>query len=73
MKSRFVHKIRCESPFISRGFYAIRPLILWRILGTYFLLIGGVGVVEIAVSCGCQTPRAKNRRCGAVPVVRAAG
>ena len=46
-KSRFVHHILCESPFISRDLYAIRPLVLWHILGTYFLLIWGVGVVRI--------------------------
>ena len=46
-KSRFVHHILCESPFISRDFYAIRPLILWDILGAYFLLIWGVGLVKI--------------------------
>ena len=38
-KSRFVHYILCESPFI--------PLILWHILGQVFLLIWGVGVVKI--------------------------
>ena len=43
-KSRFVHHILCESPFISRDFYAIRPLILWHVLGAYFLLIWWVGV-----------------------------
>ena len=36
-----------KSPFMSRDFYAIRPLILWHILRPYFLLIRGVGVVEI--------------------------
>ena len=47
-KSEFMHHILCESPFIfSRDFYAIRPLNLWHILGAYFLLIWGVGVVEI--------------------------
>ena len=47
-KSRFVHHILCESPFISGDFNAIRPLILWHILGAYFLLIwGGAGVVKI--------------------------
>ena len=46
-KSRFVHHILCGNPFISRDFYAIRPLILWHILGAYFLLIWGVGVVKI--------------------------
>ena len=36
-----MHHILCESPFIPREFYAIRvrPLILWHILGSYFLLI----------------------------------
>ena len=42
-----MHHILCESPFISRDFYAIRPLILWHILGSYFLLIWAVGVVRI--------------------------
>ena len=28
-------------------FYAARPLILWHHLGSYFLLIWGVGVVRI--------------------------
>ena len=46
-KSRFVHHVLCESPFISRDFYAMRPLILWHISGAYFLLIWGVGVVKI--------------------------
>ena len=35
-----MHHILCESPFISRDFYAIRPLILWHILGTFFLIWG---------------------------------
>ena len=38
-----MHHILCESPFISRDIYAIRPLILWHILGAYFLQIWGVG------------------------------
>ena len=42
-KSRFVHQILCESPFTSRDSYAMRPLILWHILGAYFLLIWGGG------------------------------
>ena len=42
-----MHHILCGSPFISRDFYAIRPLSLWHILGSYFLLIWGVGVVRI--------------------------
>ena len=46
-KSRFVHHILCESPFISRDFYVIRPLTSWHILGSYCLLIWGAGVVEI--------------------------
>ena len=46
-KSRFVHHILCESAFISRDLYAIRPLILWHILGAYFLQIWRVGVVKI--------------------------
>ena len=46
-RSRFVHHILCVSPFISRDFFSIRPLILWHILGPYFLLIWGVGVVRI--------------------------
>ena len=46
-KSRFVHHILCESPFIPRDFYAVRPLILWHILGAFLLLIWGVGVVKI--------------------------
>ena len=46
-KSRFVHHILCESAFISRDFYAMRPLSLWHILGSYSLLIRGGGVVEI--------------------------
>ena len=48
-RSRFVHHILCESPFLSRDVYAIRPLILWHILGAYFLLIWGVGVVKIVL------------------------
>ena len=39
-----MHHILCESPSISGDFYAIRPLILWHILGAYFWL--GVGVVK---------------------------
>ena len=55
-KSGFVHHILCESPFIPRDFYAIRPLI-YGIFWVYFfgfilLLIWGVGVVEIVFS-GC--------------------
>ena len=46
-ENRFVHHILCESPSISRDLYTIRPLILWRILGSYFLLTWEVGVVEI--------------------------
>ena len=42
-----MHHILCESPFIARDFYAIRPLSLWHILGTYFLLIWGVGAIKI--------------------------
>ena len=42
-----MHHILCESPFISRDFYAIRPLILWHILGSHVLLTWGVGVVKI--------------------------
>ena len=42
-----MHHTFCESPFISREFYAIRPLILRHILGSYFLLIWAVGVVRI--------------------------
>ena len=42
-----MHHILCGNPFISRDFYAIRPPILWHILGAYFLLIWGVGVVKI--------------------------
>ena len=42
-----MHHILCENPFISRDCYTIRPLILWHILGSYVLLIWGVGVVEI--------------------------
>ena len=57
-----MHHILCESPFISRDFYAIRPLILWHILGSYFLLIWGVGVVRIifklhASGCGNLLPK----------------
>ena len=45
-ESRFVHHILCESPFMSRDFYAIRLLMSWHILGGIFLLISciwGVG------------------------------
>ena len=42
-----MHHILCGSPLISRDFYAIRPLNLWHILGSYFLLLWGVGVVRI--------------------------
>ena len=42
-KSGFEHHVPCESPSISRDFYAIRPLILWHILGAHFLLILGGG------------------------------
>ena len=42
-----MHHILCESPLFSRNFYVIRPLILWHILGAYFLLIWRVGVVKI--------------------------
>ena len=41
-----MHHILCANPFISRDFYAIRPLILWHILGSYVLLLWGVGVAE---------------------------
>ena len=41
-----MHHILCESPLISRDFYAIRPLILWHIWH-FFLRIWGVGVVRI--------------------------
>ena len=47
-----MHHILCESPFISRDFYAIRPLILWHILGAFFLRIWGVGVVRIIFNLG---------------------
>ena len=39
-----------KSPFISRDFYVIRPLILWHILGASILLVWGVGVVKIIVA-----------------------
>ena len=35
------------SLFIRMDIYAIRPLILWYIVGSFFLLMWGVGVVEI--------------------------
>ena len=35
-KSRFVHHILCANPFISRDLHAMRPLILWHILGACF-------------------------------------
>ena len=41
-KNQFVHHIVCESSCNSRDFYAIRPLILWHILGAYVLLVWGV-------------------------------
>ena len=53
-----MHHILCANPFISRDFYAIRPLILWHILGSYFLLIWGVGVVEIVFRV-CKIARAQ--------------
>ena len=50
-----MHHILCESPFISRDFYAIQPLILWLIWRTYFLLIvWGVGAVKIVFRDECQ-------------------
>ena len=61
-----MHHILCESPFISRDFYAIRPLILWHILGSYFLLIWGVGVVRIIFTSKKSLVRPPSRRtpCG---------
>ena len=39
-----MHHILCESPCISRDFYAIRPLIVWHISGSYFFAnMGGGG------------------------------
>ena len=39
-----MHHILCERPFILRDFYAIRPLILWHILGgIFFANMGGGG------------------------------
>ena len=46
-----------KCPFISRDFYAIRPLILRHILGPYFWLIWGVGVVEIVFTPKLATQR----------------
>ena len=48
-----MHHILCESPFIARDLYAIRPLMFWHLLGSYFLLIWGVGVVKIFFSGRC--------------------
>ena len=42
-----MHHILCESLLISGDSYAIRPLVVWHILGAYCLLIWGVGVVKI--------------------------
>ena len=58
-----MHHILCGSPFISRDFYAIRPLILWRILASYFLLIWGVGVVRIILTFISELPDSKNFGC----------
>ena len=46
-KQKHAREAQRKNPFISRNFYAIRPVILWHILGIYFLLIWGVGVVRI--------------------------
>ena len=48
-KGRFVHHILCASLFISRDFYAIRPLVLYIIayFGSIFFASMGVGVVKI--------------------------
>ena len=46
-KSRLLHQILCESPLISRDFYAIRPLISWHIFGSVFLLIWGWGLSKL--------------------------
>ena len=47
----------------SRDFYAIRPLNLWHILGSYFLLIWGVRVVKLVFKIDLQNspPPQKNR------------
>ena len=57
-----MHQILCESPFTSRDFYAIRTLILWRILGAYFLLIWGGGVVKIVFRCFHPQPKHSKSR-----------
>ena len=55
-----------KSPFISRDFHAIRPLISWHISGAYFLLIGGGGVCQ---NC-FRLDRADNwNRSGRAPVL----
>ena len=53
-KSRFVHHILCESPFISRDYYPLQPLILWHGLGAFFLPMWGVGVVKIVFTRHCH-------------------
>ena len=56
-ESGFACHILCASPLFAEGqgiFYAIRPLILWRLFGAISLANMGVGVVEL-VSVELQT------------------
>ena len=56
LRSAGSHAIKvCESPCIfARDIYAIRPLILWHVLGAFFAKIGGGGLSKLFSYCSSK-------------------